>query len=394
MIKLKCGLKIDMLGKNRYKIKGANDLKRDEYQSLFLLYQPMISNEAVMIYCYFLNRIKDEGYIVDILANLNISLDILILGLEKLNEYRLLDTYHNIENDSYLFVLKEPKSTKVFLKDDIFSRILLDTIGSQRYGEIHMALYEAKENMKAYVDETKHLKINTLINWTKEKENDFHKIKNIEVDSLEHKSHFDIDVFVKEASPVLLPFKFRTKEVLETIGRYADVFNISQNQMRVIVGKVVNSDLNEFNYARFKNLCAKVRQNFEKTQSGKYDVSCTLFLMNLQEGREPSPMDMQLISELLDKYHLNAEVINVLIEHSLNVCDNRLIASYVKSLASDLHRNNIYDAVKAKEFLNKNIKVKNAHPKDVLPVYDDSKNRKYDVNDYDILKLIKESNND
>lgn len=382
-----------MLGKNYYKIKGINDLKKDDYQSLFLMYQPLILNDALMIYCLFLNRIKDDGHIIDLLNQLNMTLDSFALGLEKLNEYRLLDTYHDLRNDNYLFILREPKSTRRFLQDELFSRILLDTIGKNRYSELYSNLYVQKENLSTYTNETKHLKINSLINWSQDKEDTFHQIKKPVIND-EYKSNFDIKKFLNEASPILLPLKFRTKEILNTIARYADVFNISQDKMRVIIGNTVNSNQNEFNFSRFKKLCSQVHQNFNKIEKGNYDVPCTLFLMNLQGGKALSPADMNLISDLIDNYYLNIDVVNVLIEHSLKVCNNRLIGSYIKALASDLHRNDIKNADEAIAFLNQKSKVNTSHPKDVLPTYDVSENPNYNISDSDLMRFIKESSDE
>ena len=152
-----------MLGRNNYLLTGTKELKRSEWQALYLLYQPLIFNDALTIYGYFVNRYKKQGTITELLLDLNMSLDAFILGTERLNEYRLLDTYKYKYEDRYVFVLREPKSTEMFLKDEIFSRILLNTIGKDRYNELYTALMKGKIDLKDYQNMTKHLKYNSLI---------------------------------------------------------------------------------------------------------------------------------------------------------------------------------------------------------------------------------------
>ena len=383
-----------MLGRNNYLLTGTKELKRSEWQALYLLYQPLIFNDALTIYGYFVNRYKKQGTITELLLDLNMSLDAFILGTERLNEYRLLDTYKYKYEDRYVFVLREPKSTEMFLKDEIFSRILLNTIGKDRYNELYTALMKGKIDLKDYQNMTKHLKYNSLIDWSPEKEADFHYIKKQSVPDNHIDSYFDIKRFVKEASTTLLPLKFRTADILAMIGRYADIYNISQDQMRIIVGKVVSSDLNEFNINRFKRLCAEVRPNYRSIKPGEYNVPCSLFLMNLQGGKEASPADMELFAELIERYHLPIEVVNVLIEHALKKCDNRLIRRYITGVAGDLHRINIQSAEAAKAFLNQD-KSRVSKTKDILPQYDDSLNPSYGQSEYEeLLRFLKESEND
>lgn len=381
-----------MLGRDNYKIQGFSELKANEWRSLYLLYQPLVNNEALMIYSYFVNAVSHEGIISDLLISLNMTLDSFIVGLEKLNQFRLLDTYHHNLKDQYLFILKEPKDTDHFLNDDIFSRILLNTIGKDRYSQLYASLISSKENLNFYKNETKNLVYNNLNNWTSENEEEFKRIKKQEIPSQEYQSYFDIKRFLKEASNVLLPLKFRTKDNINLICRYADIYNISQERMRVIIGNVVSSNLNEFNTHLFKLKCANARPEIKSIAKGDYNVPCALFLTHLQNGQAPAPSDMQLVSELVEKYHLNIEVVNVLLEYALKRCDNRLIKTFIFPTAADLHRNHIANKKDAMDFLyNSKVKLKNTHPQDILPVYDDSNNPEISDEEYEkLLHYFKE----
>ncbi len=115
---------------------------------------------------------------------------------------------------------------------------------------------------------------------------------------------------------------------------------------------------------------------YRKLEDGNYDVPCLTYLMSFQNGKEVTRYDRQIIYKLSNEYHLRAPVINVLLEHSLKNCDNRLLENYIYPVASDLHRNDISTAKAALERLDR-YKGRRAN-NDVLPSYDSSSNPELD----------------
>ena len=110
--------------------------------------------------------------------------------------------------------------------------------------------------------------------------------------------------------------------------------------------------------------------------------------MSLQDGKDVTRYDRQIIYNLAHDYNLNVPVINVLLKHTLDNCDNRLYEKYLYGVAADLHRNDIRTAEQAKQFL-KNDRNKKQSTADRLPQYDASRNTILSKDEEEeILKLM------
>lgn len=365
-----------MLGKDLFKVQGIEDLNSDQMRSLISLYRPLVSNAGIIIYEELLVSPKNElDSINNLLIRLSMSLNEFVLAMEHLNEYRLINTYYHTKEEHYLFELRAPKGSREFIKDDLFGRLLLKEIKTERYQKLYQQINQNTSSLQAYEDQTKRLKIASLNEWSEQLEKDFRPIKN---PNIKVESFFDTDRFVKEASATLFPLKFRTQENLQAIASLADLYNISQDRMRINLEKAIrpNSDVFDLNYLKY--LCMNHKSEYQEVQKGSYDVPCLLFLMNLQEGKEVSPFDRRIIDSLANQYYLNPSVINYLLEYCLKNCEGRLYPNYIYPVASDLHRNNVKTVEEAKDLLQNKVKKEKTHPKDILPNYDQENKLQFD----------------
>lgn len=372
-----------MLGNQLYKIEVNCELSNERLRSLIFFYGPLVGHDALALYQYLVLKGQTIGFdeLNNLLVSLNISVDNFEEQCGKLNEYKLLKTLK--QDNKYIFVFNNPLTIKEFIADDILVRdFILKTSGSH-YQELIADVYEEDEH-NGFEDISRTLSLEAISNWSKENETYLAKDND---NKYSFHTLFDVNVFLKDISTVLLPMKYRTQENLKELAKLADLYNISYDKMRSFLPKVAKSDSNEFDLTQLKYLCMNAKADYSNVENGNYNVPCSVFLMNLQNGKEATEYDKKIIYNLSNQYHLNTSVINVLLEHTLKNCDNRLIEKYMYSIASDLHRNNIVDAKGAKTRLDRSYN--RSTSKDELPTYSTDANTSMSQEEADeLLKLM------
>ena len=363
-----------MLGKDLYKVELNIDISPMRQRSLILFYGPLIGEKALYLYEYFASVQRNSfEELNNLLLILNYTVDEFEKASKKLNEYRLLKTLKKKNEDSYIFVLNNPLSIKEFIKDDLFIRnFILKTSGSYYQNLISELRYYDKHN--DYEDVSAKYSGEELNSWNEDNEAIFQK-SNVKKDTYRFDTLFDINIFLKDMSDNLFPLRYRTFENLSEIAKLADLYNISYEKMRRFIPEVYKTGDTKFDLKLLRYKCQNAVPDYKYVENGIYDVPCLLFLMNKQEGKELTPYDKNLIYRLANEYKLKPAVINVLIEHTLKNCNNRLLESYINPIASDLHRNNIESAKEAIDRLDRYKSV--SKESDIVEEYDSSNNPKF-----------------
>ena len=357
-----------MLARETICIENPRELTSEKLKSLLCLYAPLVSRSAVCLYqllCLDDGQPKTVG---DLLEVSLLNIEQFERDLKKLNEYRLVTTWQ--KEDSYLLVLESPLTRSDFLRHEIYGRLLAREIGGDAFRR-RCSEVRFPASHSAYQDVSARLDLSPLSSWNKALEAQYKPAKE---DTFAIDSLFDIRRFLREASPILFPLSQRTPENLKAIASCADTFGISQDRMRILLERSYKEN-GELDLAKLKRLCMNAQPQAEASAPGDYNVPCLRFLMNKQPGSEITPFDKKILDSLVNEYHLPPAVVNVLVEHALEVCDNRLYKNYVDPVAADLNRNGIKDPLKAKEYLNKEKKEtpRPAAYKDVLPTYEPGK---------------------
>ena len=372
-----------MLGNQLYKIEVNAELSNERLKSLIFFYGPLVGHDALALYEYLVLRGSTIGFdeFNNLLASLNISVDMFEEQCGKLNEYRLLKTLK--QEDKYILVFLNPLSSREFIKDNILVRDFILKTSGVHYQELIADIYEEAKH-DDYEDVSRKLSLEAIRNWS-EKEETYLKKK--DDGSFAFNTLFDVNEFLKDISTNLLPMRFRTKENLREIATLADLYNISYDKMRSFIPKISKIDSNEFDLTQLRYLCMNAKADYQKVEDGNYNIPCLTFLMNIQNGKEATDYDKKIIYNLSNSYHLNSSVINVLLEHTLKNCDNRLIEKYMYAIASDLHRNNVIDAKGALLRLDKSYN-KGTQKVD-LPTYNTEQNTTMSQQEADeLLKLM------
>ena len=374
-----------MLGKDYYRIETDVELSGEKLKSLVFFYGPLIGCEALNLYEYLVLKGSSIGYakLNDLLQELNLSIDHFEELIGHMNEFRLLKTLK--KEDHYIFVLQAPLDMNEFIKDDIFVRYFILKTSGANYQRLISTLVEPDEH-RDFENVSKTLTSEALSGWTKSDETYINKSRKSKKEKYDFNTLFDINVFLKDISPTLFPMRFRTRNNLEKIAIYGDLYDVSYDRMRVYLAQVSDFDADSFDLKKLEKVCMSSSGNYEKIEKGRYDVPCVRFLMSLQDGKEVTESDRYLLSKLSAKYHLSAPVINVLVEYGLKNCDNRLVEKYLTKTAADLHRNDINTADEALKWLYNSGEKRS---EDKLPSYDTSNNTSLSESDEEeLLKLM------
>ncbi len=374
-----------MLGKDYYRIETDVELSGEKLKSLVFFYGPLIGCEALNLYEYLVLKGSSIGYakLNDLLQELNLSIDHFEELIGHMNEFRLLKTLK--KEDHYIFVLQAPLDMNEFIKDDIFVRYFILKTSGANYQKLISTLVEPDEH-RDFENVSKTLTSEALSGWTKSDETYINKSRKSKKEKYDFNTLFDINVFLKDISPTLFPMRFRTRNNLEKIAIYGDLYDVSYDRMRVYLAQVSDFDADSFDLKKLEKVCMSSSGNYEKIEKGRYDVPCVRFLMSLQDGKEVTESDRYLLSKLSAKYHLSAPVINVLVEYGLKNCDNRLVEKYLTKTAADLHRNDINTADEALKWLYNSGEKRS---EDKLPSYDTSNNTSLSESDEEeLLKLM------
>jgi len=373
-----------MLGSNLFKIESNFELSSERLKSLVFFYEPIIGEKALFVYEYCTLKNHSIGFneLNELLSSINVSVDEFESILTKLNEVKLLKTLN--KEDKYILEFLNPEKIKNFIKDDLLVRSLIDATSVAYYQKLISDIM-LEDQHSEYKDISSTREIPVIAG-----ENDINETYIIKKDeTFNFNTFFDVNVFLRDISKNLLPMSFRTKENLYELANLADLYNVSYDQMRQFIPRVFNIETNTFDVKLLAYLCMKAKCDYKKLEGDSYNVPCKLYLMSLQDGKEVSEYDNRIIYKLANEYHLAVPVINVVIEHSLKNCDNRLIEKYVYAIASDLHRNNINSSSQALIRLDKynGSKLNKTNSKPIS--YDTSRNNDLSKEELDALLALR-----
>lgn len=359
-----------MLGKDLFKVESNVDLSNERFKSLILFYNPLIGADALALYEFLVVKGSNSSFeeLAKLLNSLNMPVEKFESLIDKLNEYHLLNTLKDETSNKYIFVLNNPLNIEEFIKDDVLVRNFIHKTSGVYYQSL---LINIRSNSKHdnFKDVSKKLDPSVLNDWSEEDETFLKQRTNNE--EFDFNTFFNVNSFLEDVSTNLLPLRYRNQDNMREMAKLADLYNISVDKMRVYVARAVGTDSNEFDLNLLRYLCENSQSEYKTISNGVYDVPCELFLMNKQDGKEVTKYDKKIIYALGHDYDLNPEVINVVLEHGLNNCDNRLIEKYLYAIASDLHRNNISTAKDAMARLSKYTGKKTV---DAKPNYDSTNN--------------------
>ncbi|WP_424526759.1 DnaD domain protein [Spiroplasma endosymbiont of Glossina fuscipes fuscipes] len=347
-----------MLGKEAtYLIKQESQLSDDERMLLLCLYRPIIGDKAHMLYIAF----TAQDFVLEL--NIKYQLDHLLLLLQMTYE-EFLTAKNTLETIGLLKMLKREKgkhhilkpqlpiSAIAFFENKILSDYLLNIVGTKCFTIIKDKFIE-EEHPKTGD------KISPQLN-----------IANVNLDFV----YIDKYLATKNANHKLyLPYR-------EKIIQLANYYHVLTNNLAIFIYKSIEliDQKRIFNYEKFQHLLSDFHQKtiLKKQITGEQlklivneenivrptnmleakinemtSIDPIEYLTLLRENTKPTPMEVDLIRDLIINYSLKPGVVNCLIEYVWFKNSRRIERKYCEKIANTFNQLQIDTVDKAMQHL-------------------------------------------
>lgn len=368
---------MELKTKDTYRIYSSRELSASDMDVLMTLYQPLIGGDAVLVYLTLFaeSRNTHVGMKHARLMNLmnSIQIDTFQHARMKLEEYMLLRTYmkETEKCNTYIYLLQSPLTASDFLSSSLYANRYIRVAQKRTYDETMSKYGSLALNTEGYNEITvqvKNLKEddydNTVTYTTVKPRYQFHE-DDITID-------FDYEHFIATTSTSVFPAELRTQENMSYIGKFATLYGLSADKMRVLVMRCVSLETMVLDIDRLKFMCEKSKPDI-KNKKDIYENSPVSFLQSKQNGAEVSMNDKRILERLSFEMHFPPVVINIMIEYILKISDNRLNSKFVDMVAGEWARDGITTKEQAIQETKKNISYRRSYNhvdnKSVVPDY-------------------------
>ena len=261
-----------------------------------------------------------------------------------LEQYHLIETY--IHEEEMLIFLYAPLMPNKFLCHDTYSRLYLVSVGANCFDKIKMMLHKNVDVSSDYIKVDSPLDISKLDAWNESKEIAYEKVK----PSIKQKYDFDFATFFKGMDRIF-PARYRTNENLNRIAEMAKIYGVSAKDMRKYVQRSINPSTHVFDLEKLKYMVMGNRKVME-TSKDPYQMPPVKFLQNKQNGIPVVKSDQALIERLCTEFQFPVEVVNTLIEYTLQQTHQQFSRNYVEKVAASWVRLHIDSRENALKVIN------------------------------------------
>lgn len=324
-------------------VRCIEHLSVEQRQSLHLLYGPLMGKSSICLY-EFLGSIQNSVELEDVYLLLNINASQFDKARNYLEQYHLIETY--VHEDDMLILLYAPLLPDKFLFHDTYSRLYLASVGSKCFDKIKAMLHKDKTISSVYTKVESPLDVSILDSWNESKEIAYEKVK----PTIKQKYDFDFATLFKGMDRVF-PVRYRTNENLDRIAQMAQIYGIDAKDMRRYVQRSINPSTHVFDLDKLKEMVMRNRKVME-TSKDPYQMPPVKFLQNKQNGIPVVKSDQSLIERLCTQFQLSVEVVNTLIEYTLQQTHQQFSRNYVEKVAASWVRLGVDSRKKALEIIN------------------------------------------
>jgi len=361
-----------------------------DYQVLTLLYQPIIGQKALSLYCTLLNLVDRQKMVSEeyLHADLESLLDMDIKAIEeeryKLEAIGLLVTFFT--SDYFTYEIKMPLSARSFVNDGILGEYLISNITKTRFKKIIKIFKVKQTNKKQKYNISKAFnEVFPTINKTYQDDYEPGLISGKSLNFRQLNGH-DIDWrFLSESiSKDVFDVEKLTEAMKNKILSLSYVYDLDEIEIKQVLIQSISDD----QVLNIEELARKARYYFEKKQSDGLKNPKTHHKIHQNQSPE-NPKDMEeyfsnispknlleelgdgvvltsdlLIAErLMDEIGLTPGVINVLLAYVYKQKNNKLPGyAYFQKVGLSWKRNKIdtvklaLDYIKHIETMKKNTK--------------------------------------
>lgn len=324
-------------------VRCIEHLSSEQRQSLNLLYGPLMGKNSICLY-EFLGSIQNLVELEDVYLLLNMNASQFDIARNRLVQYHLIETY--VHEGDMLILLYAPLLPDSFLCHETYSRLYLASVGAKCFDKVKAMLYKDKTVSSSYTKVESPLDVSILDSWNESKEIAFEKVK----PTIKQKYDFDFATLFKGMDRIF-PVRLRTSENLDRIAEMAKIYGIDAKDMRKYVQRSTNPSTHVFDLEKLKDMVMRNRKVMEVSKD-PYKMSPVKFLQNKQNGIPVVKSDQALIERLCKEFQFPIEVVNTLIEYTLQQTNQQFSRNYVEKVAASWVRLGVDSRKKALDIIN------------------------------------------
>ena len=324
-------------------VRCIEHLSSEQRQSLNLLYGPLMGKNSICLY-ELLGSIQNLVELEDVYLLLNMNASQFDIARNRLEQYHLIETY--VHEGDMLILLYAPLLPDSFLCHETYSRLYLASVGAKCFDKVKAMLYKDKTVSSSYTKVESPLDVSILDSWNESKEIAFEKVK----PTIKQKYDFDFATLFKGMDRIF-PVRLRTSENLDRIAEMAKIYGIDAKDMRKYVQRSTNPSTHVFDLEKLKDMVMRNRKVIEVSKD-PYKMSPVKFLQNKQNGIPVVKSDQALIERLCKEFQFPIEVVNTLIEYTLQQTNQQFSRNYVEKVAASLVRLGVDSRKKALDIIN------------------------------------------
>ena len=324
-------------------VRCIEHLSSEQRQSLNLLYGPLMGKNSICLY-EFLGSIQNLVELEDVYLLLNMNASQFDIARNRLEQYHLIETY--VHEGDMLILLYAPLLPDSFLCHETYSRLYLASVGAKCFDKVKAMLYKDKTVSSSYTKVESPLDVSILDSWNESKEIAFEKVK----PTIKQKYDFDFATLFKGMDRIF-PVRLRTSENLDRIAEMAKIYGIDAKDMRKYVQRSTNPSTHVFDLEKLKDMVMRNRKVMEVSKD-PYKMSPVKFLQNKQNGIPVVKSDQALIERLCKEFQFPIEVVNTLIEYTLQQTNQQISRNYVEKVAASWVRLGVDSRKKALDIIN------------------------------------------
>lgn len=324
-------------------VRCIEHLSSEQRQSLNLLYGPLMGKNSICLY-EFLGSIQNLVELEDVYLLLNMNASQFDIARNRLEQYHLIETY--VHEGDMLILLYAPLLPDSFLCHETYSRLYLASVGAKCFDKVKAMLYKDKTVSSSYTKVESPLDVSILDSWNESKEIAFEKVK----PTIKQKYDFDFATLFKGMDRIF-PVRLRTSENLDRIAEMAKIYGIDAKDMRKYVQRSTNPSTHVFDLVKLKDMVMRNRKVMEVSKD-PYKMSPVKFLQNKQNGIPVVKSDQALIERLCKEFQFPIEVVNTLIEYTLQQTNQQFSRNYVEKVAASWVRLGVDSRKKALDIIN------------------------------------------
>lgn len=363
-------------GTDQFFVYSKSYIGATDYQTLALLYQPIIGVLAFSLYSglwSLMNRqtlLSDRYLHSDLESVLNVKLPKIEEARRNLEAIGLLHAYYH--DDCFAYEMKLPMAPASFINDGVLGAYLQNLVGEKRYEKILKIFQLAPVVRDGFLEVTKSFdEVFPAIGGESAKivEGEFigpNRAKKVKV----AESAFDFRLFAESFPEEEKVKLLLTDAVREKILRLSYVYGLDETAMHTVFARAAEEDFSAVDSARLSRFAREWYKTsaaptpspagVEEAAAGPRPTDPQAYFASLTpkqlladlSGGLVSDADLRIVERLIDEIGLEKGVVNVLLYYVLKINDKNMPSwAYFQKIGMSWKRNGIGDVPTAMEYV-------------------------------------------